>query len=378
MVTSTRTADLTTRRERLLNYITVRHAHMVPLVSVLPRETTTHTVTEHIVDAPFASGDSIRAINTPHANSRLEGADFTDVDIGQPTRLRCITEIKHRAAKMVGSAIPAVIAGADNPWDLNTGKLFTQLINELDNTAMYGMGSPETAGHTTNPRQMLGMVGWAAVTGLERMHGSGVPDAITDPYGVNIPKAYWSVFYDADHKNLTSDLMFNNIMVPLLRNGAQMSGDRGWTWMVGYQLMGRISRFINPEGYVTLETKNRDADSSKGSDHMTVFRFPTGEIATFMTNRWLDVHDLTYSWSTTDPVSPGTPTSPGTVAAKTFDGNATMIGWEPGRARMLYYRDPAFRKIETAGDFSRVAALLEATVQVDSPLCIGGGGNLLA
>jgi hypothetical protein len=376
MVTTTRTQDFTLRRERLLNFITVRFAHMVPLLSILPRGTATHTVTEYGVDAPFAAGDAIRDISDPHATAKLEGATFTDDDLGQPTKLRCITEIKSRSHKMTGSAIPANVAGMNNPWDYNSGKLFTKLLNSLDNTLMYGLGSPEVNG-TTNARQMLGLIGWAAVTGLERSHGAGTEDAITDPYGINIPKAYWSVFYDAEHKNLTSDLMFQQIMVPLLRNGALMDGEKGWVWQVGYELMGRVSRFINPEGFVTLETKNRDADASRGQDYMTTFKFPTGQIATFMTNRWLDVHDLTYEFGSADPVTPGTPTSPGTVAARTFDGNATMIGHEPGRAQLLFYREPGFRPLPSDGDFSRIGALLEATLQVDSPLCVGGGGNLL-
>lgn len=376
MVTTTRTQDFTLRREKLLNFITQRFAHMVPLLSILPRQTTDHTVIEYGIDAPFADGDDVRAIDDPHATAKLEGDTFTDDDLGQPTKLRCITEIKSRSHKMTGSAIPANIAGVQNPWDYNTGKLFTKLLNSLDNTAMYGLGSPEVNG-TTNARKMLGLIGWAAVTGLERMHGTGVPDAITDPYGINIPKAYWSVFYDAEHKNLTSDLMFHQIMVPLLRNGAIMNRDRGWIWQVGYQLMGRVARFINPEGFVTLETKNRDADASRGQDYMTSFKFPTGEIATFMTNRWLDVNDLTYVFGSTDPVTPGTPTSPGTVADRTFDGHATMIGHEPGRATLEFCREPGFRQLPSDGDFSRLGALLEATLRVDHPLCVGGGGNLL-
>lgn len=376
MVTNTRTQDFTLRRERLLNFITQRFAHMVPLLAILPRETTDHVVTDYGIDAPFASDDDVRAIDDPHATAKLEGATFVDDDLGQPTKLRCITEIKSRSHKMTGSAIPANIAGIQNPWDYNSSKLFTKLLNSLDNTAMYGLGSPEVNG-TSNARRMLGLIGWAAITGLERMHGTGVPDAITDAYGINIPKAYWSVFYDAEHKNLTSDLMFNQIIVPLLRNGALMDGERGWTWQVGYQLMGRVARFINPEGFVTLETKNRDAESARGQDYMTSFKFPTGQIATFMTNRWLDVHDLTYQFSTTDPVTPGTPTSPGTVTARTFDGHATMIGHEPGRAVMQFYREPGFRQLPSDGDYSRIGALLEATLRVDHPLCVGGGGNLL-
>lgn len=376
MVTNTRTQDLTLIRERLLDELVIRHAHSIPTISALPKEATTNRLTEWGVHIPFASGNAIRTISAPHATAQLEGADFTDADIPVPTKLRCITEIKHRSMKMTGSAIPAVVAGAENPWDLNSGILFTQLLNDMDNTALYGLGGDETTG-TTLGRRTQGLISCAAVTGLERIHGTGVPDAINDPTNVSIPKAYWSVFYDAEGKNLTSDLMFNQILVPLLRNGAQMGG-AGWKWMLGYTLMGRVSRFINPEAFVSIETKNRDASSNQGQDYMTVWRFPTGEVAQFQTNRWLDESGVTYSIGSVDPVTPGTPTSPGTVAARTFQGNATMIGWEPGRARILYYRDPGYRKIETVGDYSRIAALAEFAVQVDHPLCIAGGGNLLA
>jgi hypothetical protein len=185
------------------------------------------------------------------------------------------------------------------------------------------------------------------------------------------------VFYDAENKNLTADLMNNQIIIPLKRNGAVMGGEQGWIWQVGYQLMGRVSRFVNPEGWVRLEERVRPADEAKGSDYMMVFRFPTGDIATFKTNVWLDQNSLTYSFGSVDPITPSAPTSPGTVAARTFQGNATMIGHEPGRARVRFYRDPQFRKIETAGDYSRLGVLSEYTLQVDHPLCVGGGGNLL-
>lgn len=374
MVTTTRTQDFTLRREYLLDYITQRFAHQIPLLSLLPREHTPHTVIDYGIDAPFASGDAVRAISNPHGTSRLEGGDFVDDDLGQPTKLRCITEIKHRSHKMTGSAIPAVVAGMQNPWDYNSGKLFTKLLNEIDNSLMYGIGSPEVNG-TTNPRISLGLIGWSAVTGLERMHGVSSPTAIQDPYGISVPSAYWSVFYDAENKNLTSDLMNSQILIPAKRNGAVING---WIWQVGYQLMAKVSRFVNPESGVRLIERTMPSTSSEGSDYMMSFRFPTGDIATFMTNRWLDENTLTYSFGSVDPITPSAPTSPGTVAARTFAGNATMIGHEPGRVRTRFYRDPQFRKIETVGDYSRVAALAEYTLQVDHPLCVAGGGNLLA
>src|SRR5688572_13501697 len=116
MVTSTRTQDFTTRRELLLNELIIRHAHQIPTLSVLPRDTTSHTMTEWGIDAPFAAGDAIRAIGNPHGTAKLEGAVFTDADIGQPTRLKVYTEIKSRSMKMTGSAIAANVAGMQNPW----------------------------------------------------------------------------------------------------------------------------------------------------------------------------------------------------------------------------------------------------------------------
>jgi hypothetical protein len=268
MVTTTRTQDFTTKRELLLDTMTVRFAHSIPMLSTLPRESTSNTVIDYGIDAPFAAGDAVRSISNPHGTSRLEGGDFVDDDLGQPTKMRCITEIKHRSHKMTGSAIPAVVAGMQTPWDYNSGKLMVKHLNEIDNSLTYGIGSPETAG-TTNPRIQLGMIGWAAVTGLERMHGSSSPTAIQDPYGISVPSQYWSVFYDAENKNLTADLMNNQIIIPLKRNGAVMGGEQGWIWQVGYQLMGRVSRFVNPEGWVRLEERPATSRRSRPTSGST-------------------------------------------------------------------------------------------------------------
>ena len=47
------------------------------------------------------------------------------------------------------------------------------------------------------------------------------------------------------------------------------------------------------------------------------------------------------------------------------------------RVTVQFYREPGFRQLPSDGDYSRIGALLEATLRVDHPLCVGGGGNLL-
>ena len=76
-----------------------------------------------------------------------------------------------------------------------------------------------------------------------------------------------------------------------------------------------------------------------GSDYLNWFKFPSGHIVGFRTNRWLSHTGDTYSFSNTD-YTPGAPTSPGTQT-RTLYADQTLIGYEPGSVAIQWYRESA-------------------------------------
>lgn len=365
--------DTTTRRESLKDTIIDRAASSTPLVAQLPQVSVNHTVVEWSADEPFQSGESVRSIGSPHLHTRREGADFVYREPFEPVRLRAIAQIDHEGMEMSNTRRAALIAGQSSPFDYEAGKLGTKLMNRIDNNLHYAQGSPTTSGKT-DERRTQGLIYNSAWTGLERCHGTKT--SIEDPYGITIPGQMFSVFYDLNHsQTINSTVFYNQIFGRALNAGANFD-TAPWTFHVGISAMQPVARFLIAEGGTPINDRNVDASAGMGYDFMTSLRLPSGHIVNFRVNRWLDERSSTFSVNNTD-YTPGSPTAEGSIN-RTFSGDQTMIGWEPGRVRIGWYREPAFRKVETAGDFTRVAIVAEYMLQVDHPLCAIGAGNILS
>jgi len=368
----------TVRHESLLDQIKVRSAFQTPLLSRLPHQQCDHVAPEWVLDEPFTSSDAVRNIGTPHADSRQEGADFTYENPNYEVRCKTVNEIKHHGLEMSGTDRSARVAGMDSTWDYRTGKTVTKHFNSIDNTLMYGVGSDNTDGSNADSelfRKTQGLIQSAAWTGLERMHGTKT--LMQDVYGVNIPGSMFSVFKDLDHSNVTLESFYNDLVSPLLTAGADMETST-WAFSCGYRVMQRVARFLIADGGTMLNDRNRNADETMGSDYLNTFRLASGDYVTFRTNRWLNETDDTYTVNNIEYAhnSPSSPDNQGSQS-RTFYGDQTIIGYEPGCARVLFYREPGFRDVETAGDYSRMAVVSEFALQVDHPLSVAGMGNVL-
>lgn len=371
------TGSETTRPERLLDAIIIRSAFDTPLLARLPHETTTHIEPNWPMDRPFSSSDGVRNLATPHASTKLEGANYSFRTPSYQVRAKTVCEIQHHGFEMTGSDRAAVIAGQTNPWDYQTGRLAVMHANSIDNTLMYGLGSPETNG-SVQARKTQGLISSAAWTGQERMHSTAGASSIQDVYGTTIPSDMWSVFYNANHDPLTLDSFYTNMITPLAVAGADLD-TASWLCEVGYRLMQRVARFLIADGGVVLNERNTDASSAMGSDYVNVFKLASGHTVMFRVNRWLNdgANTFTINNQTFTGYSPSTPTTPGHVSV-VYQGDQTLIAHEPGTAKVLWYREPGFENIATAGDFSQIAIKSEFALQVDHPLCVAGIGNALA
>lgn len=370
----------TTERESLADTIAVRTPMATPMISRLPSKTISNRVHEWSLDEPFQSSENVRSIGSPHANTRFEGDDYNYRTPFYPTRLKAICEIQHFGMEITDTDRTVVMAGTDNTFDYRAGQLFTKTLNSIDNTLLYGVGSPETSGATgvsTNQRQVQGLVHWAAWTGLERVHGTNTVDMM-DPYGTTIPASMWSVFYDFQHTNITGESFYSNIVRRITNAGGDMES-APWQFWCGDLMMARVSKFLLTDGGVPIHDRSTDAASGVGYDHLHTVRLPNGYMVSFRTNRWLDDMSNTF---TVDPsgaaYTPGSPNPAGTVTSRTFSGDQTMIGFKPGSVKVCWLRAPGFEKVETNGDYSRLVCKSEFTLEVAHPLDVAGCGNALS
>ena len=370
----------TTQRESLVDTITVRSPAATPLLRALPQTYIPNRVHEWSIDEPFKSTDNVRLPGSPHDNGRYEGAtSFTARTPYYPTRLKAICEINHFAFDISNTDRTVVAAGMDSTFDYRSGQLFAMLLNNIENTLMYGTGSTVTDGSATNERRMQGLISWAAHTGLERVHGTGTPDNITDPYGTAIPSGFYSTFYDAAGQNLSRSMFYNKMMATAMRAGSDFSDP--WVFHAGYKTMGLISQFLTDPAGQPINQRNIDASAGGGYDYINWLKVPSGEIVGFRTNRNLNLEGSTF---TADPsgtgtiFTPGSPVSPGTVTTRTFQADETIIGYEPGAVSICWLRPPHFMNVPVAGDYSQVAAIAEFTLRVKHPLCVAGIGNCLS
>lgn len=378
------TGNEVTRPESLLDLIMVRSAYNTPMISRFPHVTLDRTDPNWSMDEPFTSSAGVRNIASPHASTKFEGADFSYGEPSYPVRMKTIAEIQHHGVEMSGSDRAAQLAGAENPWDYRVGQKFTEHMNSVDNTLMYGLGSPESSGQTgssADPRKTQGLISWAAWTGQERMHGGGAKTSIQDVYGTDIRSSMWSVFYNANHDPVTLDGFYGNLIVPLLDAGADLERAT-WNFQCGYKAMQRVSRFLIADGGILLNDRNRGADEVMGSDYLNTFRLASGHVVSFRTNRWLNATGSTFTIDNTQypggsPGAGGSPSNEGNIDY-TYYGDQTIIGHEPGTVEVGWYREPAFRNVATDGDYSRLAVVSEFALKVHHLLCVGGMGNALA
>lgn len=365
----------TTERESLLSDIVVRSQAETPLLATLPTFQMDNRVTEWSLDRPYTSTDAVRNIGSPHANSKLEAAEFSQRTAHYATRVRCMAEIQHFSQDISRTDMRAKIAGVSDTFDYRASQLSTILLNNMENTLMYGQGSPTTTGATSpDIRKTQGLLFSSAWTGLERMSGSSL-DNITDPYGVSIPSDYWSVFYNANRSPLSRRMLYNKVMATLLRSGARM--DTPWIFHAGYKSMALIADFLTDASGASINDRNIAASAGGGYDYISWMKMPSGHKVGFRTNRYLDVEGSTFSIDNTDyPTgTPGDPASPGGVSATTFQGDQTIIGYEPGTVSIGYIDAPHFVNVPTTGDYARLAVLSEFALRVKSPLCVAGIGN---
>ena len=363
----------TTEREFLLNEIVVRSPAETPFLATLPTFTMDRRYVEWSLDRPYTSTDAVRNIGAPHENSRAEGADFSQRTAHYAVRPRAIAEIQHFSFDISRTDMRAVVAGVSDTFDYRSSQLATTLLNNMETTVVYGQGSPETSGESTDERRTQGIIFNSAWTGLERTSGSSL-DNITDPTGVAIPSDFWSVFYNANRSPLTRRMLYNQVMATSMRAGGRWESP--WIFHCGYKTMGLVADFLMDPAGGQINDRNVSAESGMGYDFIAWMRMPSGHRVGFRTNRYMDVEGSTY---TVDPsggsYTPGAPASPGGQGSVTFQGDQTIIGYEPGSVSIGYVDAPHFVNVPTDGDYARLAVVSEFAVRVKSPLCVAGIGN---
>lgn len=364
-----------TERESLLDTLSILEPAQTPLLRSLPHMSIDRRLVEFPIDRYFQDSDNIRSTADPHQNTRSEGADWVEDVADYPIRLRALAQIDHFSKKVSNSDRVAILAGVTNPFDYRAHQLFIKLLNQIELILMYGWGSPVTDGSTTDERRTQGLLFWTAWTGLERMAGSTKSD-ITDPYGVQIPANYWSVFYNAAGASVTRSMLYNKLLATVRRVGGNPDGS---IMHVGFKMKNLIADFgILPSG---AEVNRREVQASElmTYDDIDWIRTPQGLIG-FRTNLYLDLEGNTFVVDNTGPsasYTPGSPSSPGGQSV-TFQSDETMVGWQPGYVSVGWYRQPHYQAVPTQGDYSWVAAAAEYALVVRHPKAVWGIGNAIA
>lgn len=373
--------DETTERESLADTIAMRTPMAVPMIARLPSKTIYNRVHEWTLDEPFQSSEGVRSISAPHQNSKFEGSDFTDRTPFYPVRVRAICELQHDSFRISGTDQTVQIAGVESAFDYRASSLFTMHLNKVDNSLFYGQGSPETSGKVgaANQRQCQGALYWAAYTGLERCNATSVRPQMEDPYGSVIPSSMYSVFKDFEHTNITGESFYTQIVRRITNAGGDMQSVP-WEFWAGDLVMARVSKFLLTDSGVPINQRNEQASTGMGFDHLHTVKLPNGLIVSFRSNRWLDMMSDTFIIDNTGLTlsTPGSPSMPGSVSARTFSGDQTIWGHKPGSVKVCWLRSPGFVRIPTQGDYTRLGVISEFTLEVAHPLDVAGAGNVLA
>lgn len=374
----------TVRRESLLDTLSIRYPAETPLIRDLPHFKLDSTITSYPIDRPFTSSDNVRSPSDPHQNTRMESMDFQFDDAFYQQKLTIIAEINHFAGQISNSDREAIVAGLNgDTLGYRAHQKWTKLLNNIENVLMYGTGSTVTTGGAVgaspggDERRTLGLIQWAAYSGIERMHATTPATTLTDPYGTLLGSSdFYSVFFNAGGANLTRSMLYNKILATLNRAGGRA---HGFVFHVGYKLKNLIADFAVRQDGTDVNKRNVAASDLMTYDDIETVWTPQGTIR-FRTNRYLDIEGSTYTIGNTGPgtiFTPGSPTAAGTVSDITCQADETMIGYEPGQVAIGWYRAPQYQLVPSVGDYTSYAAIAEYALMVRHPLSVCGASNLL-
>lgn len=354
--------------------------NMHPAVAVLHAMFEQPACTSLKPQAPIDYHDIDRTTTVTSVNSyAMQAGQATSVAAAKyPSKLFTRLQTYHEGVSSSREAQQVKLYGVTDSLDYGIDNLLVKHVDIWERILHFSTGTednPEGGGGSyggtpdgPKPRTQ-GLLAWAAWTGLERRHGSGVPTTVGDGLQA-IAKTYWTSFYDAGGTPLSRDLFYNSILGPAWALGHDTDGAMV---MCGQKLMNAFADFNFVPGRGVINERSVPARDQALIDIVSVITTPANGTIFLVPNRFLSVEGASMTFNSTGGSFIG---GTGTIN-KTVYTDETLLSIIPSKFEIPTMQGLSYKELSTDGDYALGMLVAQKGLMCKNLFGIAGATNLL-
>ena len=383
-VTSTLDGSATQPGTRVVQ-VSEQIANLHPSVAVVRSLLGSENITTDDPQWPVDKYVLNRTLTTVSGRMKAEGVDADTVTATGmiPTKLRNQTRILHAALKVSRTARQVRYHGITDTLDYAIDQLIHTIVNDSEMLFHWGLGTKIDGSTAADDIPgLLGLVPWAAWTGLERRHGSQTTtSSVTLPFATqtDVSSDYYSSFWDAGGVSLSRENLYGEILDPWWNIGGEVEGS---FCLLGNKLMNLVADMhMSSKGQVN-ERVLPARDKALVDCIMTIQTPGMGEFY-LMVDRYLSIPGESVTIDnkpvlTSGVAAAGTGTiTSSSVGAATLNNDSTMLFVMPDLIKIGTLSPIAYSPLATDGDYVKGMVVSEETLIPSHPMAVAGASNLL-
>lgn len=263
--------------------------------------------------------------------------------------------------------------GIDNPMDRGISRA---LIQVLDRNEWMFLAGQATAGTGTTPKPVShGIISLAAWTGLELRHGTN-PALATVGDGIqDIPRKYWTSFYNAQGTPLSRDMFYDQVLSPGWQLGHQTDGAMIWG---GPKPMKLFSDMNLIPGRGAINERSIPARDEAMIDVVSVVKVPSFGTMYLVTNRMMGVPNITLDYTNDVGVGPQAGTILDASGNGTFKLDSTILSIMPSELNIEVIDHIHYRELASDGDYSAGMVISQKGLSSQHLFGVIGAGGVVA
>lgn len=315
------------------------------------------------------------AISSIATSAKAAGAvaTFSAADRVAPQRLFTKIATFHHGIAASRESQRVRYYGIDNPMDRGISRALVGTMDLFERMFLAGQG---TAGTGTTPKPIShGVISWAAWTGVENRHGTNPALATVGDGLQDIPRKYWTSFYNARGTPLNRDMYYAQVLDPGWQIGHQTDGAMIWA---GPKPMKLFSEFNQLPGRGSLNEREIPARDEMLADIISVIKMPSYGTNYLVPNRLMGVPNITLDYSNDSGVGPQAGTVTDASGNSQFKLDSTILSIMPNEFSIQVIDHINYRELASDGDYSAGMVVGQKGLKCQHLFGIIGAGGVVA
>lgn len=288
-----------------------------------------------------------------------------------PSRLFTRLQTYHEGVAAAREAQQIRLYGITDALDYGIDNLLVRHMDIWERILHYGLGTEDSSGSSGTPAnpqpRTHGLITWAAMTGLERRNGTGVPTVVGDGINASIPKTYWTSFWDAGGSGLNRDTFYSQILNPACLIGHETDGAM---ILCGYQLMHAFADFNFVPGRGVINEREIPARDQAIEDIVTTITTPANGTIFLVPDRYLSIEGASaITYNNTGFSSAGT-------INKSIYVDELLLSVMPSKFAIETIQGLAYKELASDGDYALGMLVAQKGLSCEHLFGVAGACNL--